>query len=126
MRRTDGNCLKNSANTSSAFASVASSGGILPRLLQISVLSRACKCLTRMRVVSARSSELTSASLRKPGNIRLISSVQAASMDRGEGSDGGEVIYPAGLAISLKQFLNCIPRRRGHQTNYAPAEREKK
>jgi hypothetical protein len=49
------------------FASVAWSGGILPRLLQISVLNRACKCLTRMRVVSARSSELTSASLRKPG-----------------------------------------------------------
>ena len=45
---------------------------------------------------------------------------------RGEGSGGGEIIYPAGLAISLKQFLNCVPRRRGHQTNYAPAEREKK
>ena len=45
---------------------------------------------------------------------------------RGEGSCGGEIIYPAGLAISLKQFLNCIPCRGGHRTNYAPAEREKK
>ncbi|MGZ5545101.1 MAG: hypothetical protein ACXWIU_10535, partial [Limisphaerales bacterium] len=61
--------------------------GILPRLLQISVFSRACKCLTRIRVVSARSSELTSASLRNPGNIRLISSVQAASMDKREGRE---------------------------------------
>jgi hypothetical protein len=38
-----------------------------------------------MRVVSARSSELTKASLRKPGNMRLISSVQAASIDNLEG-----------------------------------------
>ena len=45
---------------------------------------------------------------------------------RGKGSGSGEIIYPAGLAISLKQFLNCVPRRGGHQTNYAPAEREKK
>src|SRR5205807_7406920 len=78
-RRTDGNCFKNSLKTSSAFASVASSGGILPRLLQISVFNRACKFLMRVRVVSARSSELTSASLRKPGNIRLINSAHTRS-----------------------------------------------
>src|SRR4030095_16775995 len=45
---------------------------------------------------------------------------------RGEVRRGGEIIYSAGLAISLKQFLNCVPRRGGHQTKYAPAEREKK
>src|SRR6266542_1965597 len=82
----NGNRFKNSLKTSSAFASVVSSGGILPRLLQISVFNRACKCRTRIRVVSARSSELTSASLRKPGNIKLISSAHAASMARREGS----------------------------------------
>src|SRR5207249_8374340 len=71
-RRTDGRSLRNAVNTSSAFASIASLGGILPRLLQISVFNRACRFLMRVRVVSARSSELTSASLRNPGNIRLI------------------------------------------------------
>src|SRR5262245_14975997 len=45
---------------------------------------------------------------------------------RGEGSGSGEIIYSAGLAIGMKQFLNCVPCRRGHQTNYAPTEREKK
>src|ERR671918_602812 len=85
-RRTDGNSFKNTDKNSSAFASVASLGGILPRLRQISVFNRACKFLIRVRVVSAKSPELTSASLRKPGNIRLINSAHAASMARREGS----------------------------------------
>src|SRR2546430_9297281 len=84
-RRTEGNSFKNTLKTSSAFASVAWSGGILPRLLQISVFNRACKFLIRVRVVSAKSPELTNASLRKPGNIKLINSAQVASMARREG-----------------------------------------
>src|SRR5678816_4376748 len=86
-RRTAGNSFKNALNTSSAFVSVASSGGILLRLLQISVFSGAYKFLMRVRVVSAKSSELTSASLRKPGNIRLINSAQAASIARRDGRE---------------------------------------
>src|SRR5262245_18721615 len=45
---------------------------------------------------------------------------------RGEGSSGGEIVYSASLAIGMKQFLNCVPHRRGHRVKYAPAEREKK
>src|SRR6266700_3644925 len=84
-RRTGGNSARNTDKNSSAFSSVAWSGGIFPRLRQISVLSRACKFLIRVRVVLAKSSELTSASLRKPGNIKLIRSAQAASIARREG-----------------------------------------
>src|SRR5438270_850871 len=61
LRRTAGNSFRKTLKTSSALASVPSSGGIFPRLLQISVFNRACKFLMRVRVVSTRSSELTSA-----------------------------------------------------------------
>jgi hypothetical protein len=75
----------NQRKISSARLSVVSSGGILPRLRQNSFLSRACKFLIRFLVVSAKSSELTSGSLRKPGNIKLIKSAQAASIARRDG-----------------------------------------
>src|SRR5216110_2741907 len=64
--RTCGSSDMKQRKISSARFSVVSSGGILPRLRQNSFLSRACKFLIRFLVVSAKSSELTSASLRKP------------------------------------------------------------
>src|SRR5204862_8267074 len=39
---------------------------------------------------------------------------------------GGEVIYSACLTICLKQFLDCVPCRRGHRSKLALTRREKK
>src|SRR5437588_13117262 len=84
-RRTFGSSAKKSDRNLSASASVASFGGIFPKLRQISVFKRARKVRTRTRVISARSSELTNGSLRKPGNIKLIKSVHEFSIDNREG-----------------------------------------
>src|SRR5437764_11200903 len=89
-RRTFGSSAKKSDRNLSACDSVASFGGIFPKLRQISVLSRARRVRTRTRVISAKSSELTTGSLRKPGNIRLIKSVQEFSIDRREGRVAAE------------------------------------
>src|SRR6266480_4424597 len=89
-RRTFGSSAKKSDRNLSACVSVASLGGIFPRLRQISVLRRARKVRTRTRVICAKSSEFTSGSLRKPGNIKLIKSVQEFSIDRREGSVAAE------------------------------------
>src|SRR6516164_10140702 len=86
MRRTFGSSAKNADKNFSACSSVASFGGIFPRLRQISVFNLACKVRTRTRVISDKSSELTSGSLRKPGNIRLIKSLQEFSIDRRDGN----------------------------------------
>src|SRR2546421_4573442 len=85
-RRTFGSSAKKSDRNLSACASVALFGGIFPKLRQISVFNRARNVRTRTRVICARSSELTSGSLRKPGNIKLIKSVQEFSTERREGS----------------------------------------
>ena len=45
---------------------------------------------------------------------------------RWKAGGGGEIVYPAGFPIGLKQFLNCVPCRSGHHMKYAPAGREKK
>src|SRR4030095_17149686 len=95
--RTCGSSDMNQRKISSARLSGVSAGGILPRLRQNSFLSRACKFLIRFLVVSAKSSELTSGSLRKPGDIKLIKSVQAAPIARrdGKGAEGSQQIFDA-------------------------------
>src|SRR5438132_474174 len=62
--RTRGSSDMKQRRMSSARFSVVSSGGIFPKLRQNSFLSRACKFLIRVRVVLAKSSELTSAAMR--------------------------------------------------------------
>src|SRR5947208_15270174 len=88
-RRTLGRSAKNFVRNFSASASVASFGGIFPKLRQISVFNRARKVRTRTRVISAKSSELTSGSLRNPGNIKLIKSVHEFSMESRDGRVAG-------------------------------------